>query len=139
MPHTGMSPRTKIWLSVNQSSESRLSRVRSGPPKKNAYDPRNQARRTSKQLHKLQTRPRTTLERHHANRQDQAANGQESTHGAADRPRMGRQGPWGKTLPPGTGHYPPGLNPKRSEKGDGLVPKQNEPIVSEADSEANQR
>ena len=73
----------------------------------------------------------------HATRQDQAANGQESTHGAAV--GMGLQGPWRKTPPPGTGQYPPNLKQKRSEIVDGLVPKQNEPTVSEADREANPR
>ena len=34
---------------------------------------------------------------------------------------------------------PPGLNPKRSGKGDGLFPKQYGATVSEADSEAYQR
>ena len=88
-----MGSRTTNWLRGNLSSENEQSRLGSGP-QENAKNPRNQARRASQLLHKLQTGTgrRLTPGRHHATRRDQAANGQESTQGAADRPRMGRQG-----------------------------------------------
>ena len=125
-----MGLRTKNWLSANLSSESRQSRLRSGP-QENANNLRNQARRTSKQLHKLQTGPGR---RTHRKGTKPPGKDQESTHA-----RMGRQRPWRKTPTPGTGPYSPGLKRKRCEKGDGLVPKQSEPTVSEVDSEANPR
>ena len=52
---------------------------------------------------------------------------------------MGRQGTREQAPPPGTGQEPPELNQRRSERGDAVVPKQNEPAVAEADSEGDPR